>query len=108
MTQPGKLRSGYVAIAGSANSGKSALINALSCRNISPSYNHKGTTRIPISSIYMTQNEQLCFIDTPPLDYYEDEGLFSSVDVICLALNATELSTNLRSPLLRNFINRNR
>lgn len=108
MSEPGRIRSGYVAIAGYANSGKSALVNALSCRNISPSYNYKGTTRIPIFSIYMTENEQVCFIDTPPLDYYEDEELFSSVDVICLTLNSTELSTKLKSPVLRSFINRNR
>lgn len=108
MTEPDAMRSGYVAIAGTANSGKSALINALSCRDISPSYNFKGITRIPISSIYMTESDQVCFIDTPPLDYYEDEELFSSVDVICLTLNATELSTKLKSPVLRSFINRNR
>ena len=108
MSEPGRIRSGYAAIAGTANSGKSALINALSCRNISPSYNYKGTTRISISSIYMTETEQVCFIDTPPLDYYEDEELFSNVDVICLALNSTELSTRLKSPVLRSFINRNR
>ncbi|MCK4806221.1 MAG: 50S ribosome-binding GTPase [Candidatus Aegiribacteria sp.] len=108
MKNPDKVRSGYAAIAGSANSGKSALINALSCRNISPSYNFNGTTRIPISSIYMTESDQICFIDTPPLDYYEDEELFNSVDVICLTLNSTELSIRLKSPILRSFISRYR
>lgn len=108
MNSPDSVRSGYAAIAGSANSGKSALINALSCRNISPSYNFKGTTRIPISSIWMTGSDQICFIDTPPLDYYEDEELFSSVDVICLTINSTELSTNMKSPVLRSFLNRNK
>ncbi len=108
MTEPARIRSGYVAIAGSANSGKSALINALSCRNITPSYNYKGTTRVPISCIYSTESDQVCFIDTPPLNYYEDEQLFSSVDIICLTLNSTGLSTELESPLLRSFISRNR
>ncbi len=99
-------RSGYVAIAGLANSGKSALINALSGRNISPSHIHKGTTRIPISSIYMTENDQVCFIDTPPLDFYEDEKLFNSVDAICLTLNTTEFSKQLKSGVLQGFVNR--
>lgn len=108
MTKPDRIRAGYVAIAGPVNSGKSALINALSGRNISPSYNYKGTTRIPISSIYMTECDQICFIDTPPLEYFEDEAIFSSVDAICMTLNAQELSAELRSPNLRSFINRNK
>ena len=106
MEKPEIKRSGYVAIAGLANSGKSALINAISGRNISPSHIHKGTTRIPISSIYMTEEDQVCFIDTPPLDFYEDEKLFRSVDAICLTLNTTEFSKQLKSVVLRNFVSR--
>lgn len=106
MEKPEIKHSGYVAIAGLANSGKSALINAISGRNISPSHIYKGTTRIPISSLYMTEKNQVCFIDTPPLDLYEDEKLFSSVDAICLTLNTTELSSQLKSGVLRGFVNR--
>jgi len=100
------LHSGYVAIAGLANSGKSALINALTDRKISPSHIHKGTTRIPISSIYMTDDEQICFIDTPPLDFCEDESLFGAVDAVCITLSTTEFSAQLKSRVLRGFVNR--
>jgi len=101
-----KVHSGYVAIAGLVNSGKSTLINALSGRNISPSHIHKGTTRIPISSISTIGEDQTCFIDTPALDYCIDEKLFKSVDAICLTLNTTELSLQLRSNVLSSFISR--
>jgi GTPase len=100
----GRERSGYAVIAGPVNSGKSALMNALSEKNISPSYNHRGTTRIPISSIFMTENEQVCFIDTPPLDSFEDNEMFESADVICLTINSTQLSEELKSRMLRSFI----
>ncbi len=100
------LHSGYVAIAGLANSGKSSLINALTDRKISPSHVYKGTTRIPITSIYMTDDEQICFIDTPPLDFCEDKKLFSTVDAVCITMNTTEFSAQLKSRVLRNFASR--
>lgn len=98
------IRAGYVAIVGPASSGKSALLNALTGRNISPSHRHKGTTRAPISSIYMTDEIQICFIDTPPMEYFEDTELFRGIDAICVTVNSTDLSYHLKSKRLREFI----
>lgn len=104
MKSDSDIRAGYVAIAGLANSGKSTLLNALTARKISPSHRHKGTTRVPISSIYMTDDIQICFIDTPPIEVFDDAVLFSGMDAICLTFNSTHLSSQLKSTRLREFI----
>ncbi len=104
MKSDSEIKAGYVAIAGLTNSGKSTLLNALTARNISPSHRNKGTTRVPISSIYMTDDTQICFIDTPPIEVFDDAVFFSGMDVICLTLNSTDLSSQLKSTRIREFI----
>lgn len=102
----GILRSGYVAVAGLANSGKSALVNALTGRNICPSHEHPGMTRIPVTSIYSNDTEQICLIDTPPLELDWRDDLVGGLDLICLTLNSNELSDQLESRVTCDFIAR--
>lgn len=98
------IRAGYVAIAGLANSGKSTLLNALSGRMISPCHRYRGTTRVPISSIYLDRNVQICFIDTPPLEMYDDASMFEGIDAVCVTVNSTDLSGQLLSLRLKDFL----
>jgi len=104
----GKMRSGYVAVAGLVNSGKSALVNALTGRSICPSHEHEGITRIPVTSIFMDEDRQICIIDTPPLETSMDCIPEGSVDAFCLVLNSNELSQQLESPYVLEFIRNNR
>lgn len=98
------IRSGYVAVVGLANSGKSALVNALTGRRICPSHEHPGMTRIPVTSILMTDDVQICFIDTPPLDSGSGCLPVSGADLYCLVLNSNQLSAQLDSSHVLDFL----
>lgn len=102
------IRAGYVAAAGLSNSGKSALVNALTGRKMCPSNENAGITLIPMTSIYMNDDEQVCMIDTPPLEHYDECPVHSRVDAICITLNTNDLSSQLKSRHLREFIEMNR
>lgn len=102
------MRSGYVAVVGLSNSGKSALVNALTGRNICPSHEHPGITRIPMTSLRITDEVQICVIDTPPLERIEDCPPPGDIDAYCLTLNSNELSAQLESPVVLDFIAQNR
>jgi len=100
------IRSGYVAFTGPANSGRSAVVNALMGLDISPSHSHSGVTRSPISCIHSTEDQQICLMDTPPLEYYDVSELIGNADLVCLTVNSTELSSQLRSSAIRGFLRR--
>ncbi|MBN2608194.1 MAG: 50S ribosome-binding GTPase [Candidatus Fermentibacteraceae bacterium] len=101
------MRSGYVAVVGLSNSGKSALVNALTARSICPSHEYSGITRIPMTSIHMTDEVQICVIDTPPLEEGEGCLQMGEVDAFCLVINSSELSGQLQSPYVMEFIAEN-
>ena len=58
-------RSGFVAIVGSPNAGKSSLINKIFSRKISIVSDKVQTTRDMIKGIYNDENHQIIFLDTP-------------------------------------------
>jgi GTP-binding protein Era len=58
-------RSGYVAIVGRPNAGKSTLLNALSGQKISITSRRPQTTRSNVSGIVTRAAEQFVFLDTP-------------------------------------------
>lgn len=103
MPEP-SIRAGYAAIAGLGNSGKSALMNALSGRIISPSHHGTYTTRVPITSIIFRGNLQMCFVDTPPLDMHRDLEMLSRMDAICLTLDSRRLGEQLLSPAVQGLM----
>lgn len=100
-----EITAGYAAVLGLVNSGKSTLVNAFSGRDICPAHSHRGTTRIPVTSIYMEEDLQICLTDTPPIGSCSGEEVLQQPDVVCVVLNSRHLSRQLESELLGNVVN---
>jgi GTP-binding protein Era len=95
-------RSGFVAIVGRPNVGKSTLINALVGRKIAITSHHPNTTRSAIRGIVHGDNFQAVLVDTPGvhkpktllghrLNAVVDQSM-DSVDVVILCIPADETS----------------
>lgn len=65
------MKSGYAAIIGRPNSGKSTLLNNLLGHKVSITSPKPQTTRFPIEAVYEDERGQIIFIDTP--------GIFAKV-----------------------------
>jgi len=104
MTATAATRAGYAAIVGPGNTGKSALMNALSGRVISPSHPCASTTRAPVTAILSRGEVQLCLVDTPPLELHRDLGMLARMDVICLTVDSRRLADQLASPLVQGLM----
>lgn len=65
------MKSGYVAIIGRPNSGKSTLLNNILGHKVSITSPKPQTTRFPIHAVYEDERGQIVFIDTP--------GIFAKV-----------------------------
>ena len=95
----GKFKSGFVAILGRTNVGKSTLLNSLIGEKIAIMANKPQTTRTQIKGIVNRENSQIIFLDTPgihkpktKLSNIMVETAFSSakdVDLILLIVEAT-------------------
>lgn len=59
------MKSGYVAIIGRPNSGKSTLLNNILGHKVSITSPKPQTTRLPIQAVYEDSRGQIIFIDTP-------------------------------------------
>lgn len=66
------MKSGYVAIIGRPNSGKSTLINNILGQKVTITSPKPQTTRIPIQAVYEDERGQIILIDTP--------GIFAKVE----------------------------
>jgi GTP-binding protein Era len=95
------MKSGFVAVAGRPNVGKSTLVNALTGSKVAIVSDKPHTTRHQIRGIYTTDDAQLVLVDLPgwqkPIDPLTermqervDETMASDVDVVMLVLNARE------------------
>ena len=73
-------RSGYVAIVGRPNAGKSTLLNALVGQKISITSRRPQTTRQNIAGILTGPNAQLVFLDTPGFQTQFHSGLTKAMD----------------------------
>ncbi|AMB93151.1 GTPase Era [Aerococcus christensenii] len=92
--------SGFVAIIGRPNVGKSTLMNKIIGQKIAIMSDKAQTTRNKIHAIYTTENEQLIFIDTPgihkpkhELGEYMVKSAYSAleeVEVILMLVNVTD------------------
>jgi GTPase len=76
----GATRSGYVAIVGRPNAGKSTLLNALIGQKISITSRRPQTTRQNIVGILTRANAQLVFLDTPGFQTQYHSGLTKAMD----------------------------
>ena len=71
------MKSGFVAVAGRANAGKSTLINVLVGEKVSIVSPKPQTTRDRILGVYNSPDAQIAFIDTPGL--YSSKNLLNAV-----------------------------
>lgn len=94
-----EFKSGFVALIGRPNVGKSTFLNGVLNQKVSIISPKPQTTRNCIQGIYTTDNEQIIFIDTPgihkPLhklgNFMNDESLstFDNVDLIMFIVDGT-------------------
>ncbi len=93
-------RSGFVAIIGRPNVGKSTLINHVVGQKIAIMSDKPQTTRNKIQGIYTTDSAQIVFIDTPGIhkpqsklgDFMVESALstLNEVDAVLFMVNATQ------------------
>ena len=103
-----KHKSGYVAILGVPNSGKSTLLNSILNQKIAPVTDKPQTTRQNLKGIYSTDNVQIIFLDTPGVHdspkqlnqfmHAEIEKAIRDADILCYLVAAdTVISQELVS-----------
>jgi GTP-binding protein Era len=95
------VRSGFVAVAGRPNVGKSTLVNALAGTKVAIVSDKPHTTRHQIRGVYTDDEAQLVLVDLPgwqkPIDALTermqervDEAIAGDVDAVMLVVNARE------------------
>lgn len=92
MDKTNNFKSGFVALLGKPNVGKSTLLNYLVGQKVAIMSPKAQTTRNKISGIYTSDEMQVVFVDTPgihkpenKLDSYMDEASFSALnDIDCV------------------------
>jgi len=97
-----KFRSGFVAIVGRPNVGKSTLMNHLIGQKIAITSGKPQTTRNQIRTIYTSEEGQIIFLDTPGIhkaknklgEYMDDVALetLTEADVILWLVEASDFS----------------
>ena len=107
------MKSGYVAVIGRANAGKSTLINVLVGEKVSIVSPKPQTTRDRIMGVLTTEEYQIAFVDTPGL--YKADNLLNSlmqkrvedsikdVDAIVFVLDAHEGLSEKDISLLKKY-----
>ena len=94
-----EFKSGFVAIIGRTNVGKSTLVNLLVGEKVSATANKVQTTRTAIKGIVNRENSQIIFIDTPGIHKPKTKlnevmietsfGVLNDIDVILFVIEAT-------------------
>lgn len=97
---PDQVRSGFVALVGRPNAGKSTLVNAVVGSKVAITSDTPQTTRHRLRAILDREDAQVVFVDTPGLHKPHDalgEELnrsallaIADVDVACLVIDATK------------------
>ena len=94
-----EFKSGFVAILGRTNVGKSTLLNLLVGEKVAATANKVQTTRTAIRGIVSRENSQIIFIDTPGIHKPKTKlnetmietsfGVISEIDIILFVIDAT-------------------
>ena len=94
------MRSGFVALVGRPNVGKSSIVNAICGAKVSIVSNKPQTTRNRIRGVYHGEDTQIVFVDTPgihkPVTLLGERvnavalDSMSDVEVVCLVIDATK------------------
>ena len=97
MDEKKDFKSGFVALIGRPNVGKSTLLNYLVGQKVAIMSPRPQTTRNKISGIYTDDQEQIVFIDTPgihkpknKLDDFMDKSSYSALDEVDVVLFMVE------------------
>lgn len=97
MNQDKKFKSGFVALIGRPNVGKSTLMNRFVGQKVAITSSKPQTTRNKISGIYTSDQMQVVFVDTPgifkphsKLDDYMDKASLSSLNDVDLIMFMVE------------------
>lgn len=94
-----EFKSGFVAILGRTNVGKSTLLNLLVGEKVSATANKVQTTRAAIKGIVNRENSQIVFIDTPGIHKPKTKlnetmietsfGILNEIDLVLFVIEAT-------------------
>lgn len=100
MAENAKMTSGFVALVGRPNVGKSTLLNAMVGRKLAITSNVAQTTRRRMRAVVNTPNSQLVIVDTPGLHKPKDAlgkelnraalSSLEDVDVVAMLVDATQ------------------
>ena len=82
-----EFKSGFVAMLGRTNVGKSTLVNLLVGEKIAATANKVQTTRTAIRGIVNRENSQIIFIDTPGI--HKPKTKLKDIDLILFVIEAT-------------------
>lgn len=103
--EPLQWRSGFVALVGKPNVGKSTLLNALLGEKVAIVSPRPQTTRVPVRGILSRPGEQIIFIDTPGIHEPSHrlgklmvelaERTLPNADVICFMVDISQPPTRL-------------
>lgn len=100
MSEGKGFRSGFVALLGRPNVGKSSIINALIKEKVAAVSPKPQTTRNAVRCIFTNDDEQIVFVDTPGIHapkhalgefmMREAENALGQVDAVCYVVEATD------------------
>lgn len=103
-------RSGFAALLGRPNVGKSSIINALIKEHVAAVSPKPQTTRNAVRCILSKENEQIIFVDTPGIHkpqhalgkfmLKEAMDVLSQVDVICFVIEAGDRSVGEKEKII--------
>lgn len=105
-----EFKSGYVALLGRPNVGKSSIINALLKEKVAAVSPKPQTTRNAVRCIYSAEDKQIVFVDTPGIhkpkhalgDFMMQEATdaLAQVDAVCFVVEAGDRSIGEKEQII--------
>ncbi len=102
---PEGFRSGFVALVGRPNVGKSTILNSICGEKVTITSNKPQTTRHQVRALHTTDSYQIVFVDTPGIGKPRSalgkklnktaHDAKSGVDVVCFVIDGKEMPSSL-------------